>query len=247
MTNCSRRRLLRAALVRSSGFWSVQLTFEFGTVINSGARSAPEKLRDVTLPTASPSGRCQRPSANCTGIHLRARHGPMELREARDWFVEPRFLQVPGVADVTPFGGLVKQYQMRSIPWRSPNTTCPSARSPTGHRRTTERRRRAARQQAAVDGHPRRRPDPEPSDIENIVVSEAKGVPVFVRDIGRVTVGAAPQTGIFGVNREDRRRGRHRPDAAGREPDPKCCKAIKEAVDELNRATAAGRADRPDL
>ena len=36
------------------------------------------------------------------------------------------------------------------------------------------------------------------ADIENIVVNEANGVPVFVRDIGRVKIGAAPQTGIFG-------------------------------------------------
>src|SRR5437879_5769180 len=37
-------------------------------------------------------------------------------------------------------------------------------------------------------------------DIENIVATEVKGVPVFIRDLGRVTIGAAPQTGIFGLN-----------------------------------------------
>ena len=40
----------------------------------------------------------------------------MQLRELEDWVVEPRFLQVPGVADVTPFGGLVKQYQIEVDP-----------------------------------------------------------------------------------------------------------------------------------
>src|SRR5439155_26712455 len=38
------------------------------------------------------------------------------------------------------------------------------------------------------------------TDIEDIVVTEAKGVPVFVRDLGAVKLGAAPQTGIFGLN-----------------------------------------------
>src|SRR5262249_36888294 len=39
---------------------------------------------------------------------------------------------------------------------------------------------------------------------ENIVVSEMNGVPIFVRDLGCVTIGAAPQTGIFGIgNRSD--------------------------------------------
>ncbi len=36
-------------------------------------------------------------------------------------------------------------------------------------------------------------------DIENIVVAENKGVPVFVRDIGKVKIGAAQPTGIFGI------------------------------------------------
>ena len=30
--------------------------------------------------------------------------------------MEPRFLQVPGVTDITPFGGLIKQYQIEVDP-----------------------------------------------------------------------------------------------------------------------------------
>ena len=37
-------------------------------------------------------------------------------------------------------------------------------------------------------------------DMERIVLSSIKGVPVFVRDVGRVTIGAGVPTGIFGVN-----------------------------------------------
>ncbi len=36
----------------------------------------------------------------------------MALRELEDWVIAPRLLQISGVADVTPFGGLVKQYQI---------------------------------------------------------------------------------------------------------------------------------------
>jgi cobalt-zinc-cadmium resistance protein CzcA len=39
------------------------------------------------------------------------------------------------------------------------------------------------------------------SDVEDIVVSENNGVPIFVRDLGCVTIGAAPQTGIFGIGK----------------------------------------------
>ena len=37
-------------------------------------------------------------------------------------------------------------------------------------------------------------------DIENIVLDAPKGVPIFVRDIGRVQVGTLPQTGIFAMD-----------------------------------------------
>ena len=40
-----------------------------------------------------------------------AGYDPMSLRELQDWVVAPRLLQVPGVADVTTFGGLVRQYE----------------------------------------------------------------------------------------------------------------------------------------
>ena len=39
-------------------------------------------------------------------------------------------------------------------------------------------------------------------DVENIVVAENKGVPVYIRDIGKVTIGAAQPTGIFGIGEE---------------------------------------------
>ena len=71
------------------------------------------------------------------------------------------------------------------------------------------------------------------ADIENVVVTATKGVPVFVRDIGRVQIGAAPQTGIFAIDdKTDRvegivlmRRG---------ENPTEVLTGIKEAVEDLN-------------
>ena len=37
-------------------------------------------------------------------------------------------------------------------------------------------------------------------DLGNVLVESSGGVPIFIRDVGRVTIGAAPQTGFFGVN-----------------------------------------------
>src|SRR5262249_9416004 len=74
------------------------------------------------------------------------------------------------------------------------------------------------------------------SDIESVVVSAMAGVPVFVRDVGRVHIGPAPRTGIFAVDdRADRvegivlmRRGENPSDVLS---------GIHEAVDEMNRST----------
>ena len=71
------------------------------------------------------------------------------------------------------------------------------------------------------------------SDIENVLVTENKGVPVFVKDVGKVQLGAAAPTGIFGVGKITggvegivlMRRG---------ENPTEVLKAIKTAVDDLN-------------
>jgi heavy metal efflux system protein len=75
------------------------------------------------------------------------------------------------------------------------------------------------------------------SDVENIVLDATNGVPVFVRDVGRVTLGAAPQTGIFGLDDQD---GEHRNGVEGvvlmrRWENPSVVlKRVKAALDELN-------------
>src|SRR5690606_33145100 len=45
-------------------------------------------------------------------------HGPMEVREVADWTVRRRLLALPGVAQVVPIGGEVRQYQVKVDPER---------------------------------------------------------------------------------------------------------------------------------
>src|SRR5262245_62104112 len=101
------------------GLSVVELTFDYGTDDYFARQVVLEKLRDATLPDgvqptlgplSTPIGQLYRYTLVSKTLNS------MQLRELQDWVIEPRFLQVPGVADVTPFGGLIKQYQIEVDP-----------------------------------------------------------------------------------------------------------------------------------
>src|SRR5215510_8422441 len=101
------------------GLSVVELTFDYGTDDYFARQVVIEKLGDATLPAGvQPTlGPLSTPIGELYRYTLQSKNlNAMELRELQDWVIEPRFLQVPGVADVTPFGGLIKQYQIEVEP-----------------------------------------------------------------------------------------------------------------------------------
>ena len=186
------------------GLSLVQLTFEH-TMDNYQARQLvierlrevelPEGLQPVLGPMATPIGEMFRYTVEAP--HL----DDMQLRELQDWVITPRLLQVAGVADVVPFGGLVKQFQIQVDPLLLEKyrlTLADIAEAVAASNRNAGGALLDNRQQSlAVRGVGLLR---SVEDIENSVVSEARGVPIYVKDLGRVTVGAAPRTGVFGLN-----------------------------------------------
>ena len=192
------------------GLSVVELTFDYGTNDYFARQVVLEKLRDAELPDgvtpslgplSTPIGELYRYTLSGGGLDS------MKLRELQDWVVAPRFLQVPGVADVTPFGGLVKQYQIEVDPLALTKYNL-SIGQIADAVRAQQRQcgRRTARQPAAVDGHPRCRPDSEPSRTSRTSLSpNRRACRSSCATSGEVEVGAAPQTGIFGVDGSDRR------------------------------------------
>lgn len=219
------------------GLSVVELTFDYGTNDYFARQVVLEKLRGADLPDgvdpelgplSTPIGELYRYTLSGGGLDS------MKLRELQDWVVEPRFLQVPGVADVTPFGGLVKRYQIQVDPMALSKYSLSIAQiadsvrannsNAGGAMLDNKQQSMVIRGVGLIQGE---------CDIENIVVTEARGVPVFVKDIGKVEITASPQTGIFGAGNQNggvegivlMRRG---------ENPSEVLKAIKTAVEDLN-------------
>ncbi len=237
------------------GLSVVELTFAYGTNDYFARQVVLEKLRDADLPDGvTPTlGPLSTPIGELYRYSLEGSLDQTRLRELQDWVVEPRFRQVSGVADVVPFGGLIKQYQIEVDPLAlgkynlSINQIAQAVNANNGNvggaLLETRQQSMAIRGVGLIGSL---------ADIESILVTEAKGVPVFVRDVGRVRVGAAPQTGIFGVNAKTdgvegivlMRRG---------ENPTEVLRGIKEAVEDLNSSRLPAGAhispiyDRTDL
>ena len=189
------------------GLSVVELTFQYGTDDYFARQVVLEKLRDAPLPAdAQPSlGPLTTPIGELYRYTLKgpADVGERQLREVQDWVIAPRLLQVAGVADVTPFGGLVKQYQVDIDPTALEKyslSIAAVAQAIGANNRNAGGALLDNRQQSmVVRGVGLLR---STEDIERVVLASVKGVPVLVRDVGRVHLGAALQTGILGVNNQ---------------------------------------------
>ena len=184
------------------GLSVVELTFENGTDDYFARQVVLEKLRDATLPDGvTPQlGPMATPIGELYRYKMVGSADSMELRTLEDWVVEPRFRQVPGIADVTPFGGLVKQYQVEIDPLSldkyglSIAQVAQSLGSNNGNAGGAMLDN--GQQSMVVRGVGLIR---DARDIGNIVLASIKGTPVYVRDVGNVKIGPAIQTGIFGA------------------------------------------------
>jgi cobalt-zinc-cadmium resistance protein CzcA len=187
------------------GLSVVELTFDYGTDDYFARQVVLEKLRDVTMPDGAQAslGPLSTPIGELFRYRLDApaSYDERQLRELQDWVVAPRLLQIPGVADVTPFGGPVKQYQIDVDPFALEKYGLSVAQVADAVQKNNRNGGGAlldnGQQSMAVRGVGLIR---SVEDIEQTVLAASDGVPVLVRDVGRVHLGSALQTGIFGVN-----------------------------------------------
>ena len=201
------------------GLSVVELTFEGGTSDYLARQLVLERTQTAQLPegvtpslaplTGGTSGPLSSGIGELYRYVLRADGwDAMRLRELQDWVVTPRLLQVPGVADVVTFGGQVRQYQIEVDP-KALDRYKLSMRQIADAIRNNNRNAGGALLELGQQSLPIRGSGliRSSEDIANIVIDAPKGVPIFVRHLGPVTVGTLPQTGRFGLNAENPGRG----------------------------------------
>ncbi|MDO9711213.1 efflux RND transporter permease subunit [Paracraurococcus lichenis] len=128
----------------------------------------------------------------------------MELRTILDWQVAPRLRQVPGVIDVNANGGELKTYEVQVAADALTRYGLSLAEVFTAIERNNGARGGATLErngeQAVIRGEGLIQ---DPEDIGRIVLRTGEGgVPLYVRDIARVTPAARPRLGA--VTRDGR-------------------------------------------
>jgi CzcA family heavy metal efflux pump len=197
--------------VRSStaqGISVVWVEFDWGTDIFRARQIVSEKLQTVAsgLPTGI-SAPVLAPVSSIMGeimmIGLTGPQPPAELRTVADWTIRRRLLAVPGVAQVVPIGGEVKQYQVIADPARMLGTGVTLQQvleAAAGSNRNASGGVYMDRGQEYVIRGLGRAQGVE--DIARTVVAVRNGVPVLLSQVADVTVGAAPKFGEGSVNAE---------------------------------------------
>ena len=106
--------------VSSAGLSFIYVTFDWSTEIFRARQMVSERLS--AMEEGLPSGVVPRmgPISSIMGEIMQiaipidtAKISPMQVREYADWVLRPRLMAVPGVAQVIPIGGEVRQFQVQ--------------------------------------------------------------------------------------------------------------------------------------
>lgn len=104
--------LTRLRSISLFGLSFVTMTFDDATDPMRARQQVTERMADASLPDeAHPTlGPYATPIGEIYRYTLESKKSdPMTLRTLQDWVIAPRLLQVPGVADVVSYGGLVRE------------------------------------------------------------------------------------------------------------------------------------------
>ncbi len=163
-----------------------------------------------------------------------------EQRALQDWYVKLALQTVPGVAEVASFGGFEKQYQLVVDPVKLQFYNLSMMDVMTKVRANNNDVGGRKLDMAGMGyiirglGYIKNK-----DDIENIALSNNKGIPVRVRDIGTVQMGGDIRLGIFDTNGEGEAVGGIVVMRYGENAD-NVIQAVKKKMDDVQKGLPAG-------
>ncbi|MCH7782310.1 efflux RND transporter permease subunit [candidate division KSB1 bacterium] len=202
--------------VRSSsaaGISIVWVEFDWGTDIYIARQIVNEKLqiagaslpkgveRPILAPISSIMGEIMLISITNKESGEGQKLSDMELRSFADWTIRRRLLSVPGVSQVVPIGGEVKQYQVLVSPEKlvaydiSLNEVLRAAEA--SNMNSSGGSYMDAGQEYLIRGIGRVR---NLDDLANSVITMRGGLPVLIRNVAEVKIGPAIKFGDGSVN-----------------------------------------------
>src|ERR1700689_205658 len=128
----------------------------------------------------------------------------VDLKTPQDWGLQRRFRAVPGVIDVTGWGGKTKTYELQ-VDFNklvANGLTLPALLTAVSNSNINVGGNTVniGTQSAVVRGVGLIR---SIDDLANTMVSQSNGNPVLVKDVATVTVGEKPRLGIAGLDNDD--------------------------------------------
>ncbi len=187
------------------GYSYVYIIFEEGTDIY-WARSRTLEYLSKILPQL-PQGVQTELGPDATGVgwvfqyalvDSSGKHNLAELRSLQDWFLRYQLQAVPGVAEVAPLGGFVRQYQVNVDPNRLAAYGVPISKVVAavrgGNNDVGGRLVEFSGREYMVRGRGYARTT---DDLANLSLGVSpSGVPILVRDVGTVTLGPDIRRGV---------------------------------------------------
>jgi len=133
-----------------------------------------------------------------------ANYSVLDLKTLQDWVLQRRFRAVPGVIDVTGWGGKTKTYEIQVDFSKlvAYGLTLPQLLQAVGNANINVGGNTVniGSQSAVVRGVGLIR---SVDDLANTMVSQSGGNPVLVKDVATVNIGEKPRLGIAGLNQDN--------------------------------------------
>ena len=209
-------------IIRSTSFYGlsfVRVTFQYGVDYYFALTQTEINLQqNVSLPSGVTP---QIQGTSLVGEIFRYQlvgppnFGLTNLRTVQDWVLQRRLLTVPGVVQVNTWGGTTKEYEVEVDLNKldAYSITLPQVISAIGNANINVGGRTINVGQQSVNirgvglidsgGAADITQGFRVDDIENVLLSQSRGVPVFVKDIAKVYVGNVPRLGKAGRDNED--------------------------------------------